>query len=78
MPACVLGCDSLYEHGYITVVDGIIATNPKFDLPTDAAQAIAQLDGRKVEHWGTPNAAYFKWHHSHHTASSQLTRSEGA
>jgi hypothetical protein len=69
MPACVLGCDALYEHGYITVVDGVVTVNPKHDLPPDTAQAIAQLDGRKVEHWGAPNATYFQWHHQRHVST---------
>ena len=62
MLACLLGCDSLFELGYISVDEvGIIevARDPYELGPLD--EALAQLKGRKISLEMTePRKAYFK------------------
>ncbi|WP_051759534.1 hypothetical protein [Herbidospora cretacea] len=64
MLACNLGCDSLYENGYITVsADGTIL------LSKDLEQYLAlygharqRLMGRKAKQWNVDREPYFAWH----------------
>ena len=57
MAACTLGCDALYELGYITVNDsGHIHTAPQ------APTAAARLDGRRALAHNDTTARYFAWH----------------
>ncbi|MGA4544425.1 hypothetical protein ACPA54_31000 [Uniformispora flossi] len=64
MKACVLGCDALFEYGYVRVdtegyihaySDGPSATN-------DLAAAARALDGRRCTAHSEISAAYFAWH----------------
>jgi hypothetical protein len=64
MPACLLGCDALFEHGYLTVgADGVIGA------PTDVRQwseMAAGLAGRVAPGWSPQRAAHFAWHRARH------------
>ncbi|MFE5595894.1 hypothetical protein [Streptomyces sp. NPDC056549] len=55
MLACTLGCDAVYEHGYVTVNDdGTIQTSPQAtDIPEIDAYIHDKLTGRTVT-WWTP------------------------
>jgi len=77
MLACVLGRDSLYEHGYITVEEG-----GKIRISPDAwrSRSIAKyvrshLEG-KVTPWWTPRREeYFQWHRTRvFRKTAELTR----
>lgn len=62
MLMCSLGCDDLYERGYLGVEDGVLRVSPLL-LRTPPIEALAQIvDGRRVPLYGPPNAAYFAWH----------------
>jgi hypothetical protein len=67
MPACVFGCDALFEQGYVTVgVGGEILTSPQalntrgisgyIERHLTGVQAQLDLSGR---------AEYFAWHQTH-------------
>ena len=60
--ACTLGCDTLYEHGYISVdVKGrVIALRPCPDRHLE--EAVSGLVGRSVDGWSQSSARYFAWH----------------
>jgi len=61
MPACVLGCDALFELGWVTVDDeGTI--EPVGELSGAAEAARAEIVGgtcKAFSHWTKP---YFAWH----------------
>ncbi|MEV7571321.1 hypothetical protein [Streptomyces tanashiensis] len=67
MLACTLGCDAVYEHGYVTVTDnGTIQTSPlAADIPEINNYIHDKLTGRTVT-WWTPNREpYYHWHRTH-------------
>ncbi|MCX5232981.1 hypothetical protein [Streptomyces sp. NBC_00233] len=67
MLACTLGCDAVFEHGYVTVAaGGTIQISPLTgEVPEIGAYIHHQLDGRTVT-WWTPNREpYFHWHRTH-------------
>ncbi|MFE4174194.1 hypothetical protein ACFRR7_19450 [Streptomyces sp. NPDC056909] len=69
IPACLIGCDELFEHGYIYVTtDGTIAAGPRSSATSDLKQIADTLAGRVVGDFGTHRAEFFRWHREH-TAS---------
>lgn len=71
VPACVLGCDALYEHGVIHVdADGTVHTaDPTSDDALGAAAAA--VHGNTVAAYGPGNARYFAWHRQHRSQCRQ-------
>lgn len=61
MLVCVLGCDSLFERGYISVDDrGFIrGTN---GAPSPVHDVLKQLSGRQCPKFEPHSAGYFRWH----------------
>ncbi|MGD1055785.1 MAG: hypothetical protein ABR992_00070 [Solirubrobacteraceae bacterium] len=65
MPACTLGCDHLFELGYIYVdtAGSIRATDRATTNATTAvAHAVGRLAGRTCKAYSTSSAQYFAWH----------------
>ncbi|MFD9687796.1 hypothetical protein ACFWXO_18785 [Kitasatospora sp. NPDC059088] len=63
MAACVLGCDALFEDGYVYVgEDGAVRSSPPASAPTDLAAAVGALEGRTCAAFGEDSADYFGWH----------------
>jgi hypothetical protein len=63
MLACSLGCDRLYELGYVTVgPDGAVLTSP---VEGALAEQLARLDGRVTRAHHVASAGYFAWHREH-------------
>ncbi|GAB1820160.1 hypothetical protein [Herbidospora sp. RD11066] len=63
MLACTLGCDSLYEHGYIGVADdGVIELSPHLVRHPHLHEHALRLTGRKVTAWTGSSKTYFDWH----------------
>jgi hypothetical protein len=61
MPACILGCDSLFEHGYISVDQhGRILCATSNSLPP--ALSFDLLDGKSAPAWNVRREQYFQWH----------------
>ena len=59
---CKLGCDSMYEYGYLSVEQGKVATKPQAnDLPR-ITELLRKLDGRNFPEWNETRATYFAWH----------------
>ncbi|MGI5180544.1 hypothetical protein ACQEVZ_29940 [Dactylosporangium sp. CA-152071] len=65
MAACLLGCDALYELGYLTVdaTGHIMAADSPH--PGAVAGRIGRLAGRRVGAHGSATAHYFAWHRDH-------------
>ncbi|AEI12059.1 hypothetical protein [Cellulomonas gilvus] len=64
MLACVFGCDALFEDGYVTVRDGVIAGTSVAGGPSAIGHRIAAIAGRAVVDYET-SASYFEWHDEH-------------
>lgn len=58
---CKLGCDDLYEKGYIYVHKASVCKNPKISSTTFLNKAISQLVGKKVLNWSS-SQKYYAWH----------------
>ncbi|WP_354642920.1 hypothetical protein [Kitasatospora camelliae] len=67
MLACSLGCDSLYERGYVTVADdGRIQISPLAEAMPGIHEHIQQyLVGRTVSWWSGDREPHFQWHRTH-------------
>ncbi|MFB9545688.1 hypothetical protein ACFFR1_19445 [Micromonospora sagamiensis] len=67
MLACVLGCDSLYEHGFIAVQPGgVIEVSPQVALaPAVAAHCSTVLSEKATDWWSPGREPYFAWHRGH-------------
>ncbi|MDT0453127.1 hypothetical protein [Streptomyces hesseae] len=67
MLACTFGCDSLYEHGYITVAEGgAIQISPLAQAIPEVGALIQQrLADRTVTWWNPQREPYYQWHRTH-------------
>ncbi|WP_433529585.1 hypothetical protein ACQPYA_25430 [Micromonospora sp. CA-263727] len=67
MLACVLGCDSLYEHGFVAVQPGgAIEVSPQVALaPAVAAHCSTVLTRKTTDWWSASREPYFAWHRGH-------------
>ncbi|MEV6226548.1 HNH endonuclease [Saccharopolyspora shandongensis] len=67
MLACLLGCDSLYEHGYIGVgTDGeILVSDRAGDCPSVHDLIDRHLAQQRTAWWSPQRARYFDWHREH-------------
>jgi hypothetical protein len=67
MPMCTLGCDYLYEKGYIGVKNGTIELmKNKNDLTPALQEYIGILSGEKCNYWCEASRNYFDWHITYH------------
>ncbi|WP_327681682.1 hypothetical protein [Kitasatospora sp. NBC_00458] len=63
MPACLLGCDELFEHGRIVVDDsGFIQVRPRTTDTVDLLSAAEALQGRLVAGFSPDRAGFYAWH----------------
>ncbi|ALO67928.1 hypothetical protein AS189_17365 [Arthrobacter alpinus] len=61
MLVCVLGCDSLFEKGYISVDDrGLIRGTS--EVPRAVHDVVSQLIDRPCPKFESRSAGYFRWH----------------
>ncbi|MEU5242832.1 hypothetical protein AB0G81_01715 [Streptomyces asoensis] len=75
MLACLLGCDSLFEHGFVTVEEGgQLAVSPvAAGAPAVAKYIDEHLAGRSIAWWSTEREQYYAWHRSHTFQLGALT-----
>ncbi|MHC5559296.1 hypothetical protein [Kocuria sp. U4B] len=67
MPACALGCNSLYERGFIVVNDaGRIVRGPRSIDAPDLAPTLDAVIGRTVLSFSDKNAKFFAAHRRQH------------
>ncbi|MFI2607569.1 hypothetical protein [Kitasatospora sp. NPDC018619] len=63
MAACVLGCDALFEDGFVRVSsDGIIEVTERAAASADLLAAAKALAGRRCTAHTPESAGYFDWH----------------
>lgn len=67
MLACVLGCDSLFERGYVSVGQGgeILVSDIVAESPTVAKFVRKRLEGRTSAWWNAERDKYYAWHRQH-------------
>ena len=63
MLACVLGCDSLFDKGFIYIdQNGIIKVSSKSDGFPDLSQFVSAIDGQLAKAYSEKAKDYFAWH----------------
>ncbi len=63
MPACHLGCDKIYEEGYIYIEDGIIQSNlAKKNTTQHLKKYITEIEKNQCVYFKEETAQYFKFH----------------
>ncbi|MBX8574651.1 hypothetical protein [Pseudomonas cichorii] len=65
-PMCKMGCDPLFEHGYISVRDGVVVKHPSLEMTSTIKHCVDQLVDKKIPIWSVKNSKYFKWHRETH------------
>ncbi|OII35221.1 hypothetical protein BIU98_04680 [Curtobacterium sp. MMLR14_010] len=73
MPACLIGCDSLFELGYVVVnPGGVVARGPRrTPMTEDLTLAIDALLGRTCYVWNKATEQYFAHHRRFQKAKAQ-------
>ncbi|WP_031463669.1 hypothetical protein [Paenibacillus polymyxa] len=62
MPMCKLGCDDLFEKGYITVCNGKIQRNSKKEYTPHLFEKVVQIETSECLYWNENTRKYFEWH----------------
>lgn len=66
MPACTLGCDEMFEHGFLAVaVNGMVVARREAD--GDLGVAVAAVAGRRCSAHSAASSGYFAWHRTSHS-----------
>lgn len=58
---CKLGCDDLYEKGFISVKEGHVVLNPKWPVTDDLKLLTQELEGNRVDNWNE-SETYYRGH----------------
>ena len=67
-PLCTLGCDSLFERGYILVgCNGRLIINNKKKHLKNLSSYLKNINLKKIKYFHKNNAKYFEFHRLHHT-----------
>lgn len=68
VPMCKLGCDDIFEKGYITINDGTILRNALKIVTEDLDNYICKIENSKYLKYSDQNKKYFDWHRKYHLA----------
>ena len=60
MPMCLMGCDALYETGYVTVGNGQVKVSNTNHA--GLTELLRKLDGNPCTYWSADREKYFTWH----------------
>ncbi|MFA5803866.1 MAG: hypothetical protein WC879_04435 [Melioribacteraceae bacterium] len=61
---CLLGCDALYERGYIGINDSGFIEVPQKPKVTKALKSVLnKLENKRCLSWNDKNSMYFAWHY---------------
>jgi len=68
MPVCKLGCDELFERGYITVLDGRVVKNSSREgkMTEKVKVYVNAINDRPCPSWQEDSPSYFDWHRKYH------------
>jgi len=59
---CKLGCDALYEYGYLSVEHGVVKTRRIGTDPPRITRLLNRLHDREFPEWTERRSEYFAWH----------------
>ena len=59
---CKMGCDELYEKGYISVSNGLFVDMAKTPNSSELQKYINQISGSKCDFYNEKSKTYFDWH----------------
>jgi hypothetical protein len=65
-PMCLLGCDALFEKGYIGVRNGVTERIKETSL-SHASSHISMVTGESCKDWTDENRKYYEWHWEFHS-----------
>jgi hypothetical protein len=65
VPMCLLGCDALFERGFIVVEDGRIHVRLHGNMNEKLDRFLRQIEGRATSAWKSGRVKYFNWHAQH-------------
>ena len=65
-PMCRMGCDPLFEFGYISVKNGAVVRHPSLEAPAAISSYIDGVLGNVVPAWSQKTKKYFQWHRDTH------------
>lgn len=66
MPMCKLGCDEIYEKGYISVVNRQFINMNKTPISDSLNEYIKSIENNECEYFSNDTKKYFDWHLNHH------------
>ncbi|MRG48582.1 HNH endonuclease [Chitinophaga sp. SYP-B3965] len=69
MPMCIMGCDGLYEEGYISVRKGKVVNMKKTPVTEAVNSLLSSLTGNKCSFYNESTKAFFDWHYKEHFKS---------
>jgi hypothetical protein len=61
MPLCALGCDALFEQGFISVTKGYVKAGPIKPQTKDLKTFINAVAGAPCRYWSIESNKYFEW-----------------
>ncbi|RMZ49610.1 HNH endonuclease [Flavobacteriaceae bacterium PRS1] len=67
MPMCKLGCDEIFEKGYISVKDGKFIDLKKTPTTHHLNGYIKHVNGNNCNYYNDNTISYFDWHLIHHS-----------
>jgi len=69
MPVCKMGCDELFERGYISVCDGKVVGLNKKPSSRSLTEYISAIKDNVCSFYNEDRKEYFRWHHNHHSGT---------
>jgi hypothetical protein len=66
MAVCLLGCDRLFEAGYLHVDgSGSVVVTADRELSDDLTITLKSLVGRRCSAWSSESEGFYRWHRTH-------------
>jgi hypothetical protein len=65
MPMCKMGCDEIYEKGYISVFNGVFIDMSKTPNSSELQKYIDKVSNTDCDYYNQKTKNYFEWHYNH-------------
>lgn len=72
MPMCKMGCDELFEKGYISVSKGKVVAVKKKPSSDSVREYLTGIIGNECSYYTDDTSDFFAWHYGDHTKKSVL------